>query len=265
MKKLVLILAVAVTFGMTANAWAIIPTQYGTGHDVFDAINRVIFAATGTSNYYSSNVAANSIQVMSGDSYWSDLSSVPGQGPYIAVGVSAGYSNDLSVYNAGNPALKSQVFTGHTGTQWFGSGATATSPFTEFAYSDLAGDPDFGWEMTSTPNGGTPVTWNSDPLKNNLLDGLDHMLTYDLSGIIGGKTVWVDPDGAGENEAYQYTFGDNVYMVFWEDQMNLGDKDFNDMVYLIDNVMPNVIPEPATMAMLATGLLGLFGLRRKRS
>jgi hypothetical protein len=54
---------------------------------------------------------------------------------------------------------------------------------------------------------------------------------------------------------------DNVYLLAFED-LNLGDKDYNDLVVLVDEVAP--ISEPATMLLFGSGLIGLAALGRKK-
>ncbi len=50
------------------------------------------------------------------------------------------------------------------------------------------------------------------------------------------------------------------YIMAWEDR---NDLDYNDIVYEFSGIHP--VPEPATMSLLGLGILGLFGLKRKRA
>jgi hypothetical protein len=87
---------------------------------------------------------------------------------------------------------------------------------------------------------GTPAqTWSSLPTDNS--DGLDHMVTWELTG--GAVPV-----------------GDVWYIAGFE---NGTDGDFNDYLFLFQNVTPSgIAPEPASLILFLTGLFALFTLRR---
>ena len=65
-----------------------------------------------------------------------------------------------------------------------------------------------------------------------------------VTWLIGG-----DSDAAGN------------YVIAWEDQNNLGDQDYNDLVVEVSGVQP--VPIPAAILLLGSGLVGLAGIRRK--
>jgi hypothetical protein len=99
---------------------------------------------------------------------------------------------------------------------------------------DVTGD--FLWGLLSTSGSCSEQWWSMDE-KNNYED---HMVTYEIEGLAGAGKAW---------------------LIFMEDlPLGQSDKDYNDFVVEIA-AAPEIVPEPATIALLCFG--GLLLRKRK--
>ncbi len=215
--------------------------------DINDAINLLL----GTNYVHNSDV--DFLRHTGPDNAWQDLSSQNQQGPFVFISLTADFTNSLYTYDVGDPTTLYQVIPGQTGYGFVGDGS-AGKPFVG-GVNPLSSN-NFGWALVSDYNG-TEYIWDSNPAFNP--DDLDHMLTYHLANL-QGRTVYVDVDG----NIQQYKFND-PYLLAWEDlplrNGKLGDEDYDDSIFLVDRVRP--IPEPISLVLLASGFMGMIGLKRK--
>lgn len=220
--------------------------------DINDAINLLL----GTS--YARNSDVDFLQLTSGDKTWIDLSTGAAQATYSIISLTAGNSNTLGVYKVSDPVgSKVEVLGPYTGMGFKGLG-TFASPFPA-GLSPYTGGENFGWYLKTASNSSTKY-WHSQPEIN--VDSMDHMLTYKMFAL-SGTSVWIK---VGNAAAYEYTFY-NPYLLAFEDiekgsNGRLGDEDYDDTIFLVDRVQP--VPEPATMAMLGSGIIGMLGFRRRK-
>lgn len=58
--------------------------------------------------------------------------------------------------------------------------------------------------------------------------------------------------------------GVDSFWIFLDDQLGGGDRDWNDMVVAGNDLAPSPVPEPASMMLLGSGLIGIAAIGRKK-
>ena len=189
-----------------------------------------------------------------GDSYWS-ITAVGGSLSTMIIELAGFKENNLfGVYSGGQYV---ELFAGGNvagdqavlsikddGSVYVNLGDTGT---------DFAGN-NFGYYLDSShyANGGL---FHSDTSLNTA-DGFDHMFAYQGTNT---DTVKLPDLAAG-------LWTNNEYILAFEDLDGSGipgsDWDFTDMVVMVESVNP--VPEPATMLLFGTGMLGLALISRKK-
>lgn len=150
------------------------------------------------------------------------------------------YTYDFNVDGTVNKLEELQIFDGvdaggaHSSVLFDFTADTATSYYGSIGFTTNR----FGFYLDSRDSD----TWYSQAELNS--DGMDHFKSYDVTDVLFG-------DLAGPNIVFAI-----------EDLPNLGDKDFRDMVVGVSDIAP--VPEPGTLLLLGSGLIGLAFLKRRK-
>jgi len=156
----------------------------------------------------------------------------PASGTAMAQAKYAGYSQNFGYIPQNSGIFDSDdfvsLFTVTSNGPLFGSPTASLS----------SGNVNFLWALNPS---GAPL-WTSLPTQNS--DNSDHMVTWLITGSVGKSN----------------TIGN--YVIAWEDLYDGGDHDFNDLV-VEASFNPAPVPEPTTLLLLGSGLVGIGAFRRK--
>jgi hypothetical protein len=156
----------------------------------------------------------------------------------------AGYTNGFGVVDGASGGTYSQLFVAPSGF----STVSPPSPSADFDLNGVGDPSQFEFRFAINTNNRYPGLPGAlyTSLNSDNIDGQDKMVTWKITGgalkgsyIIGFEDLSLPIDG-------------------WND------KDYEDMILFVSGAAPKAVPEPGTMALLGTGVLGLVAWNRRR-
>jgi hypothetical protein len=171
-------------------------------------------------------------------------------------------SNTFGLYDLNDPSRRLTIFEGNDGASaeatlrlrqmangtWRASVLEFNNPDDTPNWINLNGltTSAFGFYLGTATQG----RFFSDTTRN--ADGVDHLYAYRGNGaaFVGGPL-------AGE------LFTQQDYILAWEDLFGGGDRDYQDFIVVVQDIRP--VPLPPAVLLLASSLIGLAGVARRRA
>ena len=259
MKTKLLILSIAALCLSAAPAMAELyptgPVTFGPGTPSELSLQQVLDSITTLPNPGVSSVVTTTDALLdigpTGDSYW-DISGSGQSAATMIIELSA-YSGQTTfgVYDVADKTNFVEIFAG-SDTPGLTGGGTATLAISTSGDVWLNSS-DTTVDFTGVPQGyyfgfyaATPVgTWYSDTNLNS--DGSDHMVAYQGTGT---DTIQIADLAAG-------LWTENEFILGFEDQVGLGDGDYQDLVILVESVVPVPVPAAVLLGMLGLSVAGV--------
>ena len=247
----------AMTDGTFGPVGSVTPNSNTNEFEIYNAVNLLLGST------YTNNAQVDYLEYTGNTGTWSQT----GNGGFAVIGLGAGATNTLEVYNATTPAtLINPIGTGFTGNGAVGNG-TVGSPYIGTGAIFPSGT-NYGFVLNQSFESVTK-NWYSNPTLNS--DAMDHMLAYNLPTLAGTQVYVFDPNTSVEmqvklNNPYLLAFEDNPLSPTG-DASRPDDKDYNDLMFIVDGVAPNTtapVPEPITLALFAVGLMAMAGVAANR-
>lgn len=198
--------------------------------DIYDAVNRIMGSS------YTANKDVDPLFVEP-DEVWKMLS----DGSIALIGLTAGNANTLGVYTDLGTGLNRSVVSGPYSGFGFKAAGTSSDPYPG-AVVPLSAGTEFGWYLQSNS-----TYYYSEASLNP--GGWDHVMTFDLPNF--PDSLYVD-FGKG---SILWELHD-PFLITWED-LNMGDQDYDDMIYLVDRVIPTPVPGAFLLGALGIGAAGM--------